>query len=306
MFLDNIIAQLAENSCNPILFKPALLFLNITGVILLFLVAFKFCEHLFKRKKVETQKKHFFSTFGMLFFVYILFQLWTCSIGQLNIQDEIVQYIYFITGALLMIFAVCWHLKSKIDIGFFWSDGIEIKENHYIVQKGAYSLARHPMYASLLMWAIGASLLTFNYLSLLLVFVVFFPLMIIRARAEEKELLTINSDYILYKENTKMLCPTLKGIPNVIVRLCVLSIFSYFIIKGINVPELVFLYCAHLYLGYSLVPDKLAFSYRSKSTSEFGRLIFTNLAVIIPAIIPIRVKKKYNSITIEYYQYQLE
>ena len=256
---------LALKSINPMLFKVGLILIDITGLILLIAVIFKFFEYYDKKPKNEKQKGHFFSTFGMTMLVIILFNFWTGSIGQINVIDRITQYIYFILGSILLLIGFIWHIIAKVNIGRYWSDDIEIKPEHNIIQTGAYSFARHPMYASLLMWCFGASFITFNYASFLITGLIFFPLMVIRAKAEEKELLEKNSDYIIYKQNTKMLCPTLKGNFALFVKIVALILFMYFVIKGIEPPQLLLLFFMHLYLGYSLTPEKVAFSYRSKS-----------------------------------------
>lgn len=260
-----IFNKLALQSVNPTLFKTGLIFIDITGVILLIAVGFKFFEYYLKKQTVKKKKGSMFSTLAMTFFVIVLFNFWVGSIGQFNIQDKILQYIYFVFGIILCFWGLIWHIKAKFDIGRFWSDEIEIKENHTIVQSGAYKYARHPMYASLLLWCWGAGFITFNYITFLLTTFIFLPLMIKRARAEECELADANIDYNLYKENVKMLNFTLKNKTSVFVKIVALSIFVYFIINGINIQNLMLLFFIHFYLGYSLTPEKVAFSYRSKS-----------------------------------------
>lgn len=260
-----LLDKLSEYSINPLLFKAGLIFIDITGVILLIAVMFKFFEYYFKKQTVQKKKGSMFSTLAMTLVVIVLFNFWVSSKGQLNIQNEILQYIYFSFGIILCTLGIIWHIKSKIDIGRFWSDEIEIKENHSIIQTGAYKYARHPMYGSLLLWCWGAGFIMFNYITFLLTTLVFLPLMVKRARAEEKELIEANIDYSLYKENTKMLCFTMKGKTALLFKISALLIFVYFIINGINLQNLMLLFFIHFYLGYSLTPEKVAFSYRSKS-----------------------------------------
>lgn len=93
----------------------------------------------------------------------------------------------------------------------------------------------------------------------------FLPLMIRRARDEEKELLEINPDYMLYQQNIKMLFPTLSGTLAFIIKVLAVILFGYYIWVGITLPSLLLLFFIHVYLGYSLTPEKVAFSYRSKS-----------------------------------------
>ncbi len=258
-------SEIAKYSVNPKLFLYGIYLINTTGIILLIAVFYKFFEHFLKPQSLKKNRKHFFSTFGMTLLVIVLFNFWNTSTGQFKNIDLITQYIYFAFGAFLIIGGLIWHIWSKVSIGKFWSDSIEIKENHSLVQTGAYKWARHPMYASLLMWCFGAGLVMFNWATILIVALIFFPLMIIRAKAEETELLKVNLDYNIYKQNTKMLCPTLNGVLAIVIRVLALALFVYFVVTDITLSRLLLLFFIQMYLGYSLTPEKVAFSYRSKS-----------------------------------------
>lgn len=259
-----LITRLAPLSINPKLFYFGVGLIDITGFLLLAAVIAKFAEYYIRGKKASKAKKHPFSTLQMTICVIILVNLWLNSIGQIDMPKQL-QYVYFIIGSVMVIFSNIWHIWAKFNIGFFWSDGIEIKNEHSLVTTGAYALARHPMYASLLMWCWGASLVTFNWLTLFLISVIFLPLMIRRAKDEEKELLEINPDYMLYQQNVKMLFPTLSGTWAFIIKVLAVILFGYYIWIGVTLPSLLLLFFIHIYLGYSLTPEKVAFSYRSKS-----------------------------------------
>lgn len=258
-------SELAQQAVNSDLFLHGIHLINITGIILLIAVFYKFLEHIIKPQTLKKDRKHFFSTFGMTLLIIVLFNFWNGSIGQLKIENQITQYIWFVFGLILLILGIVWHIQSKIDIGKFWSDSIEIKKEHKIVRSGAYHWARHPMYASLLMWCFGASFVMFNWITLCITGFIFVPLMVVRAKAEEKELLDVSQDYVLFKENVKMLCPTLKNNMAMIIRIFALLLFTYFVVTGIDLARLILLFFIQIYLGYSLIPEKVAFSYRSKS-----------------------------------------
>lgn len=268
--------HLSRISINPNLFLYGIGLIDITGFILLVAVIAKFAEYYIRGKKTTKAKKHPFSTLQMTICVVVLVNFWLNSVGQIA-MPKLLQYIYFATGSMMLVFATVWHIWAKFNIGFFWSDGIEIKNEHSLVTTGAYALARHPMYASLLMWCWGASLLTFNWLTLLLISVIFLPLMIRRAKDEEKELLEINPDYLLYQQNVKMLFPTLGGAWAFIIKVLAICLFGYYIWAGLTLPSLLLLFFIHVYLGYSLTPEKVAFSYRSKSGMM---LVFYGLSLL--------------------------
>lgn len=260
------ILKIAEISINPKLFLIGFGMVYFTGIILLIAVGFKFLEHAKHRQVLEKKKDHLFSTYAMTLCVLSLFSFWMNSIGQLQISDVVTQYIYFAVGSVMLLFATVWHIWAKVNIGFMWSDGIEIKKNHTLITHGAYALARHPMYASLLMWCWGASLITFNWATILCVTFVFLPLMIFRAKAEEKNLVEKNRDYLFYQNNVRMLTPTTTGVYSVVVRLFIITLMGYYATTNtLTLSSLLLIFLLHLYFGYSFLPEKVAFSFRSKS-----------------------------------------
>ena len=110
---------------------------------------------------------------------------------------------------------------------------------------------------------------------LVLVSVVLLPLMVRRAKAEEQWLIQKHPDYALYQHNVRMLSVTLAGGWSLLIRLLFALALCYFTAtKQITLAVLGGLVFIHLYLGYSLQPEKTAFSYRSKSgmMTVFGLL----------------------------------
>lgn len=264
----------SEHAQNPTLFLGGICLVYITGVVLLAAVVWKFYEYHQGTQVLQKQRSHFFSTREMLLLVLLLFPCWIGSWGQVNLP-AFAQYFFFTVGTLGLLFATAWHLWAKCNIGRLWSDGIEIKQNHPLRTSGAYALARHPMYASLLLWCWCGSLLLANALTLILVSGVLLPLMVRRAKAEERWLVEKNPDYVLYQNNVRMLSVTLTGGWSVGVRLVMALALCYFTATHqITLAVLGALVFIHLYLGYSLKPEKTAFSYRSKSgmMAVFGLL----------------------------------
>lgn len=288
----DLLQQVAAQSVNPALFLWGMGIIYCTGIVLLIAVVLKFWQHSKYPQKLNENLKHSFSTQEMLICVLVLFPFWVNSFGQIP-TDTPLQYVYFGVGIVLVLWGLIWHLWAKINIRFMWSDGIEIKQQHQLVTSGAYALARHPMYASLLMWGWGASLLMFNWMTIALITLVFLPLMINRAKAEEKELVKAQPDYVLYQQNVRMLTPTISGLYAVLIKIVAIALFGYYIWAGITLPSILLLFLIHFYLGYSLTPEKVAFSYRSKSVmtvvfwglsllwSPFYYLLYVILAMFI-------------------------
>lgn len=264
--MHELIIKTSELSINPTLFLIGFGTVYFTAILLLIAVLFKFIEHAKHRQKLDNEHSHFFSTREMTILVLLLFPFWMNSIGQLKIEDIATQYFYFVIGMVMLVFALVWHIWAKFNIGFMWSDGIEIKKEHKLITHGAYAIARHPMYASLLMWCWGGSLVTFNWITLLIVSFVLLPLMVLRARDEERNLILKNSEYLLYQNNVRMIIPSTTGIYSIIIRLVIIALMGYYAITNtLSLTSLLLLVILHLYFGHSFLPEKVAFSFRSKA-----------------------------------------
>jgi protein-S-isoprenylcysteine O-methyltransferase Ste14 len=262
--MHELIQRLAHQSIHPFLFIVGMSVIYGTGLMLLLAAALKFLEHAATSQKIARKVMHPFSTREMIVCIAALFPFWLRSIGQIE-MDAALQFVYFGIGFVLMFCAVIWHIWAKFNIRDLWSDGIEIKQEHKLISTGAYALSRHPMYASLLLWCWSASFMMFNWITLTISTLAILPLMMARARAEERELSKVLPGYVLYQENVRMLAPTIRGFCAVAVKLLALCFLGYSIWQGLTLPSVILLFSLHLYLGYSLTPEKVAFSYRSKS-----------------------------------------
>ncbi|MDE2182358.1 MAG: isoprenylcysteine carboxylmethyltransferase family protein [Alphaproteobacteria bacterium] len=260
----DLIRQVAAQSINPALFLAGMAWIYASGLLLLAAAGLKFLEHARHPEPLATGRAHFFSTREMLIGVLVLFPFWLNSLAQLR-PAGILQYLYSALGIALMTAAVIWHVWAKIAIRRMWSDGIEIKRSHTLMTTGPYALARHPMYASLLLWCWGASLAMLNWATLLITTAVLLPLMVKRARDEETELSNAAPDYLLYQRNVPMLTPRLGATPAMAVRIAAVVLFGYLIVAGLTLSGLLLIGGLHLYLSFCLVPAKVAFSYRSKA-----------------------------------------
>ena len=274
--MQDVIQRIANQSINPHWFIVGMSVIYFTSVILLIAALFKFLEHTAIAPKIAKKITHPFSTREMIVCIAALFPFWLRSIGQIKMNIHL-QSVYFGVGFILILCSVIWHIWAKFNIRSMWSDGIEIKQDHKLISTGAYALARHPMYASLLLWCWSASFIMFNWITLTITTLVILPLMIARARAEERELSKVLSGYLSYQENVRMLVPTISGFYAVAIKIMTICLLGYFIWQGLTLPSRIILFSIHLYLGYSLTPEKVAFSYRSKSGMM---IVFWGLSLI--------------------------
>ena len=156
-----LIERIANQSINPSLFFVGMSVIYLTCLILLIAAALKFLEHATFPSRIARKVTHPFSTREMIVCIAALFPFWLRSIGQIKMNAAL-QYFYFGVGFVLILWSIAWHIWAKVNIRAMWSDGIEIKQDHRLISTGAYALARHPMYASLLLWCWSASLMMFN------------------------------------------------------------------------------------------------------------------------------------------------
>ncbi|OIO04218.1 MAG: hypothetical protein COX65_03165 [Elusimicrobia bacterium CG_4_10_14_0_2_um_filter_56_8] len=243
-----------------------LYFLHFSAFLILASVIYKFrAKSENERKGLLPEKKrgHFVATLTMSAGVLLMFIF--INHRALPFDPGIrLKWFCYAFGMALVISGLFWHLWSKVSIGKFWSDQPEIQKEHIIVTSGAYSFARHPMYGSLILWCLGLGLASFNLAALLATGLVFIPMMIIRAKAEEA-MLSARPGYDTYRNNVRMFFPSLSGGAGFAAKTAALAAFIYSAASGITAGSLVFLLTLHLLLGYSLKPEKTAFSYRSKA-----------------------------------------
>ena len=88
-------------------------------------------------------------------------------------------------GAGLQVLALLLFWRSHADLGRNWSAGLEVRDGHELVTRGSYARIRHPMYASLWLWAIAQPLLLHNWIAGILVVPACGALYFVRTPREE-------------------------------------------------------------------------------------------------------------------------
>jgi protein-S-isoprenylcysteine O-methyltransferase Ste14 len=114
-------------------------------------------------------------------------------------------------GAGLLILS-CWLLwRAHADLGRNWSPTLQIVQEHSLVTGGIYGVIRHPIYASLWLFAIAQALMLWNYLvfwpgllSVLLVSLIRIP------REEQMMIEHYNGQYMKYMDQVGGLIPHLR------------------------------------------------------------------------------------------------
>jgi len=107
---------------------------------------------------------------------------------------------FMVIGALLVISGAGVNIAGRIQLGRNWANHIKIYSGHTFVQTGVYRVARHPLYASLILMMAGGSLAYLNWLTAVLTAVVFIPMLNYRAKQEEVMLGEAFPEYTAYME----------------------------------------------------------------------------------------------------------
>ncbi len=186
----------------------AVLYLAATAVLVT--VAIRLLD---KRDSAETpqrRERNLVATLTMTLFFFGIYVLARLNIGHLPLSTAAVTAAK-LTGSVLLVYSAVVNIAARHVIGRFWSDQIEIQENHQIVRRWPYTWSRHPMYGSLVLFGVGMGLIAANPLVAGLVLGVFWPAMAYRARREEQNLLAAcPDDYATYRQTVPMMMPRLE------------------------------------------------------------------------------------------------
>lgn len=114
-------------------------------------------------------------------------------------------------GVVLMVASLAYFHRSHADLGRHWSPSLEIHEEHRLVTHGVYARVRHPMYASIWLFALAQPLLVQNWLAGALGVLAFGMLYALRVPREEALMLdAFGDEYRAYMQRTGRLWPVLR------------------------------------------------------------------------------------------------
>jgi len=108
-------------------------------------------------------------------------------------------------------YATALYLRERAlrDLGRFFSPDIEIRARHEVIREGLYQHVRHPLLSCLALEILGLGLVFNAFKTLLAVgFGIYFPLIVIRQRLEEKALLrSLGDGYRSYQREVGAFWP---------------------------------------------------------------------------------------------------
>ena len=119
-------------------------------------------------------------------------------------------------GAVMMIASLWLFWRSHVDLGDNWSVSLELSEGHQLISNGVYRSIRHPMYASIWLWAFAQGMLLQNWLAGWPVLPAFALMYFLRTPREEKLMIEQFGDqYREYMRKTGRLIPRFGSKPTV-------------------------------------------------------------------------------------------
>ena len=114
-------------------------------------------------------------------------------------------------GATTMVSSLWLFWRSHADLGQNWSVSLELREGHRLVTHGVYRSVRHPMYASIWLWAIAQGMLLQNWFAGWSLVPVFAAMYFVRRPREEQLMCELfDEEYRRYMRQTGRLFPRIK------------------------------------------------------------------------------------------------
>ena len=147
---------------------------------------------------------------GLMVPAVIVFPVLYLFTPTLSFADYQLHTVVRWTGAGILIASLCLFWRSHVDLANNWSPSLEIRENHGLVATGVYRTVRHPMYASIWLWALAQGMMLQNWLAGWFMLPAFAAMYFIRIPREEQMMLEkFGNEYLEYSNRTGRLIPRL-------------------------------------------------------------------------------------------------
>jgi protein-S-isoprenylcysteine O-methyltransferase Ste14 len=159
------------------------------------------------KRKIKFKKFCAVEALSMGIFFILISIFIKSGIGFFLIQNELLKKTVIIIGTLIILAGSIINIIARINLGLNWSNDIKIYEGHKMITTGIFSLARHPLFLSLLLMTTGAGFVYRNYLIIILTYFLFLPALVYRAKKEEAILIKEFPEYSDYRKNVSMFFP---------------------------------------------------------------------------------------------------
>ncbi|HET6275986.1 MAG TPA: isoprenylcysteine carboxylmethyltransferase family protein [Candidatus Cybelea sp.] len=140
---------------------------------------------------------------GFLLQVYLAHHYGRHASGLINVNPSLA-----IVGAVLCALGLAFAIWARVHLGRNWGMPMSVRENPDLVTSGPYASVRHPIYAGILLAAVGTTVVEQRWwLALLVVFFIYFIYASIVEERAMREQFPVQ--YPPYVRRTKMLVPFL-------------------------------------------------------------------------------------------------
>lgn len=158
----------------------------------------------------STQKAEWIVVTAVILGIWVLPVIYALTPG-LNAFDYQLPLWASWTAAALFSVGLAIRLAAQRTLDRFWSFTLETSQNHQLVTQGIFSFTRHPIYLSLIFWAVAQPGLLHNYLAGLAGSAAVLLIWLVRVPREEMLLLEIFGDeYRIYMTRVGRLFPKAK------------------------------------------------------------------------------------------------
>ncbi|HSM93905.1 MAG TPA: isoprenylcysteine carboxylmethyltransferase family protein [Anaeromyxobacteraceae bacterium] len=176
-------------------------------------VLFNFLDAARARRVPAWRARSPVATGTMTAFFVLLWALLRFRVGAVTPPGALLPALLATLGALLVAVGAAVNVAGRSRLGGEWANQPTVYADHRLVTGGVFGVVRHPLYGSLAWMALGASIEFANPLAALAVAGVFVPMMVYRARQEERALEARFPEYAAYRRRVGMLFPRLRRPP---------------------------------------------------------------------------------------------
>jgi len=114
-----------------------------------------FFQFLYRTRREKGAETSGLATTSLLFICYV--SIWITA-GVLMVLGLPMGVLFF-SGAAVFVAGVALRLVAIVTLGAFYSEAIEIRNNHKLIRHGVYSLVRHPLHLAFFVELLGMSLM---------------------------------------------------------------------------------------------------------------------------------------------------
>jgi protein-S-isoprenylcysteine O-methyltransferase Ste14 len=126
--------------------------------------------------------------------------------GKLTQQIYTPNVAFDILGVVLLFSGIIFSLWARFLIGSNWSGTVMIKEKHELIQKGPYSIVRHPTYSGFIIALLGTIIILDQWRGLI-GFGILFISFLWKIQKEERMLNAAFPEYATYQKKTRKILP---------------------------------------------------------------------------------------------------